>query len=206
MLTRGIIGGKRGRPRAFIIRDDGVFCEDVNIAASFLCFGEAEVKIIEDGKPVTIKKEYKPGTFFGTVIGKEKVEGQYTGRPVFMFHIKGDVGELCERKRLWFLGAHRMNPREHLLAKNHLLDALRGAMEDAKTGKRIIPMKETIFDAKIQGGKIIRSSGASAEEGRDGRTEPDSQPGTESTKTEVPGTDTSETEGSETEVAVGGDE
>ena len=200
MSPRGIVGGKRGRPRAFIKRDGGVWVEDINIAASLLCYGE--MKINEESR-----KDYSPGTFFGVVVGKDKK----TEQPIFMFDIRGDAEDLCERKRLWFAGAYRMHPREHASARNYLMTALRGAMEDAKVGRKIIPMKETVYDGKIQGEDNVPIVGNGKESGGDGGPQPDSCAGTDGAEDETVGAGVPEEggrreeAGSGEEVAAGGD-
>jgi hypothetical protein len=114
---------RSGNPSIFNLRKETVECEDIAIAASLLSHGYKYV----DRK---IVKDYAPGKFAGTLLGRVKD----TGFKVFVFVIQGDPLELFERRNLFHCGAHLVDPME--FQKNRAM--LIGAMKDAKTKSEIV--------------------------------------------------------------------
>jgi len=112
-----------GREYIFGVDKDNKYveCEDIFIAASLLCHAARW----ENGQ---FTKEYKPGRFAGTSIGRVTE----TGRIVFIFRIEGNAAELWERKQLFHAGAHWVDPAELKRCRNFLMDALTEAKRQAK--------------------------------------------------------------------------
>lgn len=123
-------GWQSRRPYLFEVGEDGTFvrCESLWIAS---------VLITHSKKWVDYKfsKDYPPGQFDGTLLGRIKASGE----PVFVFVIRGDAESLWERKQLFHAGALWVPPAELEKSRNYLLDALAEARRQAELAEKNLP-------------------------------------------------------------------
>jgi hypothetical protein len=122
-------GWQAGRPYLFRCHKDGsgIDCEDINISAALLCRCYKYV----NGKQ---EREYIPGRFDGTLLGRVTSAGE----TIFLFVIAGKSEDLWEEKQLFHAGALRLDPAEYKTKRNLLLDALREAKLEAEKMDRVI--------------------------------------------------------------------
>ena len=114
-------GFARGRQYLFTLSDKSISTDSIWLAATMLCHGTKRVA----GKD---EKEYKPGRFAGTKLGRIAK----TGEQIFAFEIEGDPRDLHERRLLFHAGAYRVDPVELESRRNFLMDALSIARQEAK--------------------------------------------------------------------------
>lgn len=115
------VSWKSGRHYQFYKQAGGVACESITIAASLLCNA-----ILYLGGEV--KKEYKPGSFGGTLLGHVTK----TGETIYLFVINGDPEELGERQLYFHMGAHRPHPQEMREKRIFLTKVVKNAAREAK--------------------------------------------------------------------------